>query len=197
MRVRWTIGIIGVVGLAVTGCMSTPTPGSPGAASSTTSTTASVPAGVPAVAHPLDVSKVRQAPCSVLTSAQLTQLNVAGSGKVVSSGSPTCDWGDSAQQSKIGVTVIFPPADNGLADIYSQKDTYAVFKPVPDVDGFPAVIALSADSEGQGICQVSVGVSNQQIIDIGVTMGAQAPDATKACTPNQTVAAAVISTIKG
>jgi Protein of unknown function (DUF3558) len=198
VRLRFTVGIAAIVGVVLVGCSSTL--GTPGltSAGTTTSSTEALPPGTPNVAHPLDVTKFRQAPCSVLTAAQLQKLNVAASGQVDANTSmPGCSWHDQRGPSKMGPGVTFGPVGHGLADIYGQKSTYVVFQPLPDIDGYPAVIALSADGRSQGNCEISVGVSNQQFIDVAVTIGAGAPDETTPCTRSQTVAAAVVATVKG
>ena len=95
------------------------------------------------------------------------------------------------------ITVVIPSASQGLDGIYSQKGNFPVFQPLPDVGGYPAVIALSADGRSQGVCQVSVGVSNAQLIEVGVAMGTGAPDESNPCPRNETVAADVVATLKG
>lgn len=197
MRLRAVLGTTLIAGAALAACAPNPG-GSAGPTSGGTSATQSLPAGTPNVANPIDVAKFRTAPCTVLTAAQLQQLNVGASGKADSdANSPGCTWSDLQGPSKMAPGVTFGPAGHGLADVFSQKATYQYFQQLPDIAGYPAVIALSADSRSQGNCDITIGVSNQQFIDVGVTVDTSASDATAPCGRNQTVAADMIATLKG
>jgi Protein of unknown function (DUF3558) len=187
--------------LTVAGCSSPPVTGTPGASSTGASSSDALPAGTPNVAHPLDTTAFQKAPCSVLTAAQLTKLTITATGKPKLDDplGPVCSWHDTNGPSKMSVTVYIVTAGQGLAGIYSQKDTYKVFQPLPDIDGYPAVTAQNDDPK-QGNCVVSVGVSNKLFVNVlvGLKTGADAaPDMANPCPRNQTVAAAVMATLKG
>ena len=83
MRQRLKMSVAGVaVMLAVPGCSASPVGGAATPSPSGTSSSAALPSGTPNVAHPLDTAAFQKAPCSVLTAAQLKQLNVDATGKV-------------------------------------------------------------------------------------------------------------------
>ncbi|MFC0434922.1 DUF3558 domain-containing protein [Kutzneria buriramensis] len=197
MRARLIAGVVSLTGLVLAGCSSPSiTGGTPGP--TPTSSAESLPPGTPNVTHPLNVSNFHKTPCSTLTASQLQSLSVTVAGKDVSDANgPSCTWVDLDGPAKMGITVIIPNASQGLAGIYGQKDTFPVFTPLANIGGFPAVIALSADGRSQGNCQVSVGVSNSQLVEVAVTIGAGATDEATPCGRNQTVAADVVATLKG
>jgi hypothetical protein len=134
----------------------------------------------------------------VLTAAQLKELSVGASGNQVNDAplGPQCAWKDSQGPSTINFGVIFLTSGQGLAGIYSQKDTYKVFQPLLDTAGYPTVVAMSDDGRPQGDCEISVGVSNQLVIDVEGTVNG-GPDKTNPCPRIQSIAAAMVTTMKG
>jgi Protein of unknown function (DUF3558) len=151
------------------------------------------------VSHPLDTTAFQKTPCSVLTAAQLTQFNIGTQGQQDSSAplGPACNWNDDTGPSNMTLGVIIVTQGQGLAGIYSQKSTYPVFQPLANVGGYPAVIALTADGRSQGLCQVSVGVTNNVLVEVSVALRAGAPDVSNPCPRNQNIATAVVQTLKG
>jgi Protein of unknown function (DUF3558) len=161
-----------------------------------------LPPGTPNVAHPLDTANFQKSPCAVLKREQLQQLSVSANGEVSPNDptGPACDWHDSGGPSKMAISIGFLTSGHGLADLYGQKDTFQYFQPISDIDGYPAVIAMSVDRHTQGACSVVVGVSNQLAVNTMVqltTVGGPPPDYTNPCARNQKVAAAVVQTLKG
>ncbi|MFC0432264.1 DUF3558 domain-containing protein [Kutzneria buriramensis] len=185
--------------LMMTGCSNPPSIGGTAGPSSASSTD-TAPPGVPNVAHPLDTAAFQKAPCSVLTAAQLQQLTITAAGKpdLTDPLGPVCHWDNQTGPSKMDLAVYIVTAGQGLAGIYSQKDTYQVFQPLPDIEGYPAVTAQNDDPK-QGNCVVSVGVSNALFVNVLVNLKTgvdAAPDMTNPCPRNRTVAEAVVATIK-
>ncbi|MFI9380263.1 DUF3558 domain-containing protein [Kutzneria sp. NPDC052558] len=186
------------VTMTVAGCSPTPVGGTGTPTNTNTSSTSSLPAGTPNVAHPLDSARFQKAPCSVLTSAQLGQLNITTTGgKVIDDPlGPHCGWADTGP-SHLGLSIIFLTSGSGLASIYSQKDTYKAFVPLSDIAGYPAVIAMTDDTRSQGTCEVSVGLTNQLAIDVMGAMNSGGPDGSNPCPRVQAIATAMVTTIKG
>lgn len=189
------------IAFAAAGCSPTPVGGSGTPTTSSTSSSDALAPGTPNVAHPLDTTAFQKAPCSVLTAAQLKQFNIGATGKAQDDPlGPHCGWADNFGPSKIGLSVIFATAGSGLSDIYSQKAQYVAFQPLSDIDGYPAVIAMTDDARPQGDCKVSIGVSNQLFISVEgvIQTGANgAPDATQPCPRIQAIATAMVTTMKG
>jgi Protein of unknown function (DUF3558) len=176
--------------------------GTPGASSTDSSSAGTLPAGTPSVAHPLDTTAFQKAPCSALTAAQLSQLTIGASGQADTADpvGPVCHWHDKDGKSKMNLAVYFLTTGQGLASVYSQKSTFEVFTPLPDIAGYPAIIALNPDQRSQGNCEVTIGVSDKLAINVLVNLktGADAAsDMTNPCPRNQAVAAAVVATLKG
>ncbi|GDY31581.1 hypothetical protein GTS_32140 [Gandjariella thermophila] len=139
----------------------------------------------------------------MLTPAQLRALNVAARGEVDNQDptGPACGWTDTNGPSKMSLGVGFLTAGHGLGDIYSQKETYGRFQPLPDIEGYPAVIAVSGSETGHsGACTIDVGVTNQLAVNVFVQLksGVDAPpDYTDTCPRTQKVADAIMKTLKG
>jgi hypothetical protein len=184
--------------LMVAGC-STPTSVGGTAGPTSTSSTGALPPGTPNVANPLDTTAFQKAPCSVLTATQLQQLTITTTGQPETTPlGPVCHWHNQDGPSKMDLGVFIVTAGQGLAGIYSQKDTYGMFQPLPDIEGYPAVTAQNDDPK-QGNCVISVGVSNTLFVNVlvGLKTGVdKAPDMANPCPRNRTVAEAVMTTIK-
>jgi hypothetical protein len=93
-------------------------------------------------------------------------------------------------------SIIFGTASSGLAGIYSQKGQYVVFQPLPDIAGYPAIVAMTDDARPQGDCKISVGASNDLLLSIeGFVNGG--PDVANPCPRVQAIATAMVTTMKG
>ena len=92
--------------------------------------------------------------------------------------------------------IIFLTTGSGLSSIYSQKSQYVVFEQLPDIAGYPAVVAMTDDARPHGDCKVSVGVTNELLINVegGVDSG---PDRANPCPRVQVIATAMVTTMKG
>jgi Protein of unknown function (DUF3558) len=106
--------------LMVAGCSTSPVTGTPSAIPSGTQSASTLAPGTPNVAHPLDTSAFQKNPCSVLTSAQLTQFNIGAKGAADSSNplGPSCNWYDGTGPSRMTLGVTFLTAGQGLDGIY-------------------------------------------------------------------------------
>nr|WP_255361039.1 DUF3558 family protein [Kutzneria sp. 744] len=184
--------------LALAACSGSPVGGTASSTSSSTSSAESLPPGTPNVAHALDTSAFQKAPCSALTTAQLAKLNVGATGVQVQDDplGPECAWKDSQGPSTINFGLIIATAGSGLSGIYGQKSQYAVFEPLSDIAGYPAIVAMTDDARPQGDCKVSIGVSNQLIINVEGTVNG-GPDKTNPCPRIQAIATAMVTTMKG
>jgi hypothetical protein len=197
---RNTVIVIGVLTTMVLAACSTSgngLSGSPTTASPTTGSSASGPTGAPHVGTPLATSKFQSNPCSSLTTAQLQQLGAGTDGHTASSGlGPTCNWGGSTGTAATPstATVTYLTAGSGLSSVYTSRSSYDYFQPTT-VDGYPAVYALLVDNRAHGECSVTVGVSDQLAVAIGLTVNS-GQYRTDPCTPNTQLAADVISNIK-
>lgn len=210
-RTTIPLAVCGLLAAAtlVAGC-SGMTPGNPqptGGSDQTASTgSGALPSnGAPKVQSPLDTSKFQSNICSVLTSGQLSQVQVTGSGQSDSNGAgPNCKWtGKKASQAapgdlrKIGVTAM-TSNDTGLSSFYRDKSTLKVFKPLGEIGGYPAVqydgsgSTASADTGG---CDIAVGVTDKLTFSIDTVT--EPGGGVDVCTKTQKLAEMLVTTLKG
>lgn len=154
---------------------------------------------VPKVAHPLDTTKFQKDPCSVLTEAQLASLGLTTKGKPQSGTGPMCAFNDSAHSSQgIGFGITFVTANTqGLASIYQQKDTFALFDPLPPIQGYPAIDYSASDDRSRGSAGIAVGVSDQLIFEVDVELTPKAPNRSDPVPVGVKVADMVLTNLKG
>jgi hypothetical protein len=168
----------------------------------TTSSSADIPGpGVPKVASPIDISHFKLAPCDSLTAEQVTDLlgpGVTPKADLNAPGGPSCSI-HPPQVTQAGVLVIFTNVDNrGLTSVYAAKDVrFPFFMPLSPVDGYPIVAyGLADDRTTHGTCQIAVGTSDQQTVDIGVTQSEQNVGKKDPCEAARNVAASVLDNLR-
>nr|WP_275293494.1 DUF3558 family protein [Amycolatopsis sp. La24] len=193
-------GIAGVAAVAVSGCSeptqgtASPLPSGTGQSSSPSSP-GSDTVEAPKVPAPVNVDKFLADPCSVLTSAQLSALQLSQPEADKASSSVGCGWRLSDGYTAVSATFL-TTVKNGLTNAYRQnasgyyKNGY--FEPTV-VSGFPAVLANTADRRSQGQATMLVGVSDQTEMQV-LIQGTPGSDATTAAT---NVTKAVLSTMQG
>jgi hypothetical protein len=124
-------------------------------------------AGAPKISKPLDLSAAEADPCGVVTAAQLQSYGIPGVTGKVNTTAPGagCLWpgGITDAETSPGMNIL--PAGTSLESIYAKKDsTYPVFEPLPDIQGYPAAIALVVDQRKGGNCELFVGASEDKAI---------------------------------
>lgn len=190
MRIRSTAsGVLSLIGvLLVSGCANSGTGGTAGPTPTSTSSSAgssgdTTEHGAPRVKTPLKWQSFEAAPCSLITTEQLSALGIRGvTGKVnPSAPGPTCIWQGDALSDRIVPGAGFPQGGNGLDNIYQQKADFPLFEPQPDVQGYPALLASKADLRSQGNCSLAVGVTDTQVAAFTIQMGKSAPRYTDPC----------------
>jgi hypothetical protein len=205
---RRTIVLLSASLLALTAC--TPkNDGTPSASANTSSqsasssATAEVPGpGVPKVEKPIEITHFKQAPCDALTSTQVAEL--LGSGiipkpEVKGEAGPQCRW-DSSKVSQAGIGVIFTSVDNrGITRVYeAQGKEYKFFKPLTPVDGYPiAAYDAAGDRTSHGNCTLALGTSDNQTVDIDVTLSEENVGKKDPCIAGRDVATMVLGNLQG
>ncbi|ATY13996.1 DUF3558 domain-containing protein [Amycolatopsis sp. AA4] len=191
--------IAGVVAVAVSGCSeltqgtAIPLPSSAVQDGSPSPGNENVEA--PKVPAPVNVDKFLADPCSMLTPAQLSALQLSQPGADKTSSSVGCGWRFSDGYTAVSATFL-TTVKNGLTNAYRQnasgyyKDGY--FEPTV-VSGFPAVLANTADRRSQGQATMLVGVSEHTEMLV-LIQGTPGSNATTAAT---NVTKAVLSTMQG
>ncbi|WP_406639214.1 hypothetical protein [Amycolatopsis sp. WGS_07] len=141
---RYAAGLLAVAATVLTGCAEADQP-----APNSTGQTAGP--GAPAVATPLDLTRLKRAPCEALNPAQdaldpaHAGLHGPGVPAVPSSrgAAPACEW-----KSRAATLIVYIPAhtDNTLTAIHRMKGAqYPVVTPLAPIGGYPAV-AYGADT---------------------------------------------------
>ncbi len=130
--------------------------------------------GAPSVDNPLDTTRFQEDPCATLTTKQLKALNLPATGeaKEILRG-VACIW-DNRETRGYAQVGFFTDVDNGLSGAYAanERGEFPYFEPIPDIDGFPAVLADIEDRRARGICGVLVGATDQLAIDVIVQLSA-------------------------
>ncbi|MGH3630384.1 MAG: DUF3558 domain-containing protein [Sciscionella sp.] len=198
MLAVFTLGI----GLAACGSVT----GTPTSTSGNASTTASSKPnlyGAPHVAHPLNTTAFQKKPCSMLTAAQLKRLHADPSVLLATrttasnhpGGGPSCGHLGGGVGTTGSIELL--TAGDGLKNLYGQRNDFGVFKILPPVEGYPAVIAMVGhDDRSQGHCSLEVGITDSLIVQLDMHVY-DGPDKTKQCTPTATIAHVVLKTLKG
>jgi hypothetical protein len=181
--------------LGVVSACSTPVSQQTPIATSGPSTPAGTSLIAPPVPNPLDTAKFEQDPCAALTQAQASQVaNLTANRKTEGNVAPICVWTDADHNR---VTIGFVPG-SGLSAVYKSQDSQSgYFKVAPDVGGYPAVFSGSHDDRNEGGCQMGVGVRNDEVFTVNVSLRPSSPSYSDPCTITAKAAEAVVSTLKG
>ena len=170
MGFRVRVGVLVVVALCVGGCSGGGGRGWVGQAATTTTHTVETSERpkreAPAVSEPLDVEELRHDPCDALAAEQLSPLGITEPGLHDSDdGNPECRWHLSDSQLHVIGLSAAVNSDQGLEDIYHDKEYQQYFEPT-EVDGYPAVYASVLEQRSRGNCSLWVGVTDELAVVI-------------------------------
>ena len=201
--------VVAVALLALTGCSNTE-PGKADAAPAPKGSDNGAPLGdgavpdhgAPRIDSALDTTAFQQAPCTVLTADQVTELlgsGVNGKPDVAGDLGPTCQW--AKDQSAAQIDLAFPNLDDrGLTSLYGAMKAGSIgfLEELRDASGHPVIAYGLADrSMSAGICSVRVGTSDRATIDIAISLSAENVGKTDPCEAGRDIAEMVIGNIKG
>lgn len=198
LRIR-TI-VVGTAALALlAGCgTGGGTTGTPTNATQPTSTSNN-DGGAPKIQNPLELTAFEADPCSAVTATQIQAFGLPGvNGRVNSSAvGPACVWLGSSTPAKMAPGIGILPDGTNLSTILPNKDTtYQVFEPQPDIQGYPAYMALAVDQRKGGNCSVLVGVSDARAILFSFQSDEGSPKFADPCGAITEFATLAITTIK-
>ncbi|MEV7091864.1 DUF3558 domain-containing protein [Amycolatopsis sp. NPDC051045] len=181
-----------------TGGSASPSSSAPDQTSVSGSTTGVPGQGVPKVETPLDITHFKQAPCDALSADQIAELLGAGvtpKPDLNAPSGPSCNV-NPPRTTQASVLVTFTDVDDrGLTSIY-QHD-YTFFLPLKPVDGYPVAAYGLADERTDGRCQIAIGTSDQQTVDVTVTQSEDNIDRKDPCEAARGVASYVLGNIRG
>ncbi|MFI5606785.1 DUF3558 domain-containing protein [Amycolatopsis sp. NPDC051903] len=205
---RAALGCAAVLGSALLAACSGATGGTaqpaPASASSPADTSGANPA-VPKVGHPLDVSAYVGDPCRTVPPSVLTPLGYTTPGEphtaaaADTSAGPYCGWLIGAEGLSVQVGLLTGNRDRGtggLSGLYQGKAAGQVgfLAPAPAVAGYPAVYTGLRDRRARGDCGLDVGIADDLVFSVAA-LGYQGEQ--DSCHVAETVAAAVVGTLKG
>jgi Protein of unknown function (DUF3558) len=155
--------------------------------------------GIPKVEKPIGIGRFKQAPCDSLTPLQINELlgaGIAPKTELDAPGGPSCSV-HPPQITQASVLVVFNNVDNrGLTGVYQAQ--YKFFLPLNPVDGYPVVAyGLADDRASRGSCQIAIGTSDDQTVDIGVTQSEENVGKKDPCEAARGVASYVLSNLRG
>jgi len=208
--VKRAAALAGVALFALAGCSSQ----APGQASpEPSSVPASQPApssaadqlpgpGVPKVENPIDTTQVAKNPCMVLTDEQVQLVfgyAVQASPRPDGAAGPACSWDGDAAHGYPRVGVVVTNADKrGLTSVYAAKGTgYKFFQPLTPVSGYPAAAYDVSADRRPGECNMAIGVSDTQVIDLEVMQPKARIGSKDPCESGRQVAAMMIGNLQG
>jgi hypothetical protein len=196
LRIRTiVVGTAALVLLTGCGTGSGGTTGTPTTATQSTSDSA----GAPKIQNPLDLKVFEADPCSTVTPAQVQAFGLPGvNGKVNStSPGPACTWLGASTPAKMSPGVGILPEGTNLSTILPNKDTtYEKFEQLPDIQGYPAYLALVSDQRSGGGCSVLTGVSDTKAILFTFQSDKGSPKYADPCAAATEFANLAITTIK-
>ena len=119
--------------------------------------------GAPAVTDPLDTTAFQANPCTALTAAQSTELNVGSSGKPGEEAlGNVCTWAN-LETGGMAILAFLDKDPRGLSAVYraDKEGKWAYFEELSPIEGFPAVARDLTDDREKGTCSIVVGVSDK------------------------------------
>ncbi|WP_275295473.1 DUF3558 domain-containing protein [Amycolatopsis sp. La24] len=157
--------------------------------------------GVPKVQDPIDTAKASQDPCTVLTAEQIKGFlgGPVAPKSENAGGGPSCSWFGGYQYEHASISVIVNGVDKrGLTSVYAAKGSlYKFFQPLPAVDGYPLVATDTAEKRTFGQCRASLGVRDDQTIELFVEQPDSRKEKKDPCDSVHAVAVAVVGNLKG
>lgn len=174
-----------------------------GIAGCATQQAGSEPQKAPRVDQPLDTATFEENPCQSLTPAQTQSLGMGeaeGEPELDPDIGASCTW-SSVSTSAAGslLSVAYPPQGNGLGSLYAKRETYPHFRELPQVSGYPAVVAMNgqAPPEQAGTCDLNVGIADDRMVTIHTAASSdQSADKADPCGKAQQVAGEVVKTLQ-
>ncbi|MCG8917868.1 DUF3558 domain-containing protein [Actinokineospora sp. PR83] len=195
-----TMGTVLLAGCTVKeGGSATTTPGASDSSKPSTTPSSSTTSGqgddVPKVSNPLDVSKFVDKPCTGLTQTQLDRLGVGNAEQDTQPTGEYCVWTNGRGGS---VNLAFVVGQGGLGGVYYGKKTgqFKFFQELPDISGYPAVIADLSDGRKNGACAVAVGMTDDIILDVDTTQSLDKVGDGDPCQVTVDVVEQILETVK-
>lgn len=155
-----------------------------------------MPDDAPKVEQPIEnLDRFMSAPCDALTRSQAAEIGLDDDiqTNLDNAQGPQCAL---SNEKRDRLTIVFSKNQPlGIAGLYLNKqqspDFYAYFEPV-DIAGHPGVFADVADDRNDGLCAMSVGLTDKQIAAMVIDIKGE----TDPCSTLKKAAKAAIQTMK-
>ena len=117
--------------------------------------------GAPKVNDPLDTSRYEKDPCQSLTADQTQSLNLPATGKIEDNVllAVGCEWKNLTTRGYAQIEFVVEDP-RGLSPDYRNRNKFAYFEVLPDIQGYPAIARDAVDDRDNGYCIVLVGVAD-------------------------------------
>ncbi|MFE0022559.1 DUF3558 domain-containing protein [Amycolatopsis sp. NPDC059021] len=208
MRTRHVVSVLAAGAILFAGCSGpeekpappNSSPGTPGYPNEKANGQSLPYAGAPKVATPLSSSVLSSGPCAALTPQQVKTalgVDVQGRPDTLPGIGPKCIWDNIERGSKVTVYYV-TETGRGLSGLYENtKPKAAVWKPLPGIQGFPAVAyVVSLGDDSRDYCAVSVGIADNLTVETGVNLGESKIGKTDPCAIAPKEAEAVVTTLR-
>jgi hypothetical protein len=186
--------------LALVAACSSQTPGQPNATTPAASSSGLPKDGAPAVASPITNRAAAESdPCSTISTSDVESIG----GKVENNRvndlalGKSCVWIFAESKGTVSAGMVIGNKD-GLSGIYYQSTHggLTTFKPLPAIDGYPAVIYANG-GERPYTCTLAVGVRDDLVYTINSQLRTGNPFYNDACGLNTKIAQVAIQRLKG
>ncbi|WP_007023740.1 DUF3558 domain-containing protein [Saccharomonospora iraqiensis] len=172
----------------------TPTTSTP--ASDRPSASSTNPSGGISIQDPIDTAPLLDQPCTALTDADRTDLNLT-EGRVdtdtASSAADACVWERSEDSGSRVDLIAMTENANGLEDIRKQNTNSELFAET-QIGKYPALHASTFDQRDRGRCDLWIGVNNSEVFYVFVALR-DVPEASDPCGYADKVGEAMIANL--
>jgi hypothetical protein len=157
-------------------------------------------AGAPGVANPIDTTQFQQEPCTTLTDDQVAGLlgpDTQPKQEDIGNFGVGCSWRPTSV-TQAAVSVLYATKNQrGLTAIYEQKGkTFPLFIPMDSIGGYPTVAYGQADLRSTGSCAIALGTSNQEVVDVSVSLSEGNVGKKDPCAAAHDVTATVLNNLR-
>ncbi|WP_034275091.1 DUF3558 domain-containing protein [Haloechinothrix halophila] len=135
----------------------------------------------PQVTDPIEnLDKYNEDPCAMLTTQQAKKIGYAADIRRPpdQDNGPECEW--RGKDSSNFTIVLLNKQPLGITGVYQNKSDLGYFEPV-DINGYPGVFGGAIDNRDNGACALSVGVTDEQVINVGGRFHLGSPDRDRPC----------------
>lgn len=191
--------VVGAIAVSVVGCSEQKKPSSPSSVPSSPQAESLPHSGAPKVLNPLPASAIGGDPCQSMTADQLKdalgqiQRTKPDTNSVVG---PGCIWSNLDTDANLAVG--YNSGDHsGLSGWYENTKPQAVVWKELTVQGFPAVAHVTpSGGDPKDFCQISVGINDQQTVDVTVGLGDSKKGNTDPCQVTAHAADVVVANLR-